>query len=60
MSAAMITVKSIAVANGGTYAVELPAGNYQIVASTYNKTTLKTTTDAVVISGVTATYDFTF
>ncbi|MEJ2699811.1 MAG: DUF4382 domain-containing protein [Desulfuromonadales bacterium] len=35
----MITVKSINVANGGAFDVTLPAGVYQVVASTYNKTT---------------------
>jgi len=36
---AMITVKSINVANGGTFDVALPEGNYQVVASTFGKTT---------------------
>jgi hypothetical protein len=35
----MITVKSVNVANGGSFNVTLPAGNYQVVASTANQTT---------------------
>jgi len=36
---AMITVESINVANGGAFEVSLPAGNYQVVAATFGKTT---------------------
>lgn len=38
-SPAMVTVQSITVANGGAFTVSLPAGNYQVVASTSNETT---------------------
>jgi hypothetical protein len=36
---AMITIKSINVANGGSFEEALAAGNYQVVASTFGKTT---------------------
>jgi hypothetical protein len=45
---AMITVMSVNVADGGVYTVNLPAGDYQIVASTFNETTQS-------IDGVTVT-----
>ena len=36
---AMITVKSLNVANGGTFEIFLPSGDYQVVASTSGQTT---------------------
>ncbi len=34
-----IEVKSLNVANGGSYDISLPEGTYSVVASTYNKET---------------------
>lgn len=38
--ATSITVKSINIADGGSYSVDLPEGNYQLVASTFEKVTV--------------------
>ncbi|WP_051690057.1 DUF4382 domain-containing protein [Pelobacter seleniigenes] len=45
----IVTVKTLQVANGGAYQVDLPAGSYQLVASTPNRTTL--TVAVTVLSG---------
>lgn len=48
--ATSITVKSINIADGGDYSVDLPAGTYQVVASTFAKATV--TADVTVDSGL--------
>ena len=48
--ATAITVKSINIADGGVYSVDLPEGNYQVVASTFGKVTV--TVDVTVDSGL--------
>ena len=53
--ATSITVKSINIADGGLYSVDLPAGTYHVVASTFGKVTV--TADVTVSSGLTATQD---
>ena len=45
----IVTVKTLQVANGGAYQVELPAGSYQLVASTPDRTTY--TVPVTVFSG---------
>lgn len=58
-----VTVKSINIANGGTYSIELPAGSYEVVASTYDKVTQSTVTQSAtvtVFSDATATNPITF
>ncbi len=52
--ATMITVKSVNIAAGGSYAVDLPVGEYQIVASTFGATT-KTFNAVTVASGAVST-----
>lgn len=54
--AAMISVKSVNIAAGGSYAVDLPAGEYQIVASTFGATT-QTFNEVTVASGGISTQD---
>lgn len=49
----MITVQSVNVANGGTFDVALPEGTYQVVASTFGKTTQ--VVDDVVVTTALAT-----
>lgn len=49
----IITIKSINVANGGGYEVTLPAGTYQIITSTFGKTTQVVDNVAVVSAVVT-------
>jgi hypothetical protein len=53
--ATSITVKSINIADGGLYSVDLPAGNYHLVASTFGKVTV--TADVTVDSGLVTTQD---
>jgi hypothetical protein len=48
-----ITVKSINMADGGDYSVDLPAGTYHVVASTFGKVTV--TMDVTVDSGLVTT-----
>ncbi len=56
---ALVTVKTINVVNGDTYTVEIPAGDYQVVAYTYDKTTLSF--DHVTVeSGELTSLDITF
>jgi hypothetical protein len=50
-----ITVKSINIADGGDYSVDLPAGPYHVVASTFGKMTV--TEDVTVDSGLVTTQD---
>lgn len=50
--ATTVSVSSVNVGNGGPYAVNLPAGTYQVVASTYGKTT-QTATVLVSAGGTT-------
>lgn len=57
--ATTITVKSVNVANGNSYTVDLPAGSYQVVASTYGKTTQEQTVN-VLTGEVTPPVDITF
>lgn len=57
--ATTITLKSVNVANGYPYSVDLPAGSYQVVASTYGKTTQEQTVD-VTAGAETSPVDFTF
>ncbi len=54
----VVTVKSLNVADGGSYTVELPAGDYQVVASSFGKDSQ--TADVTVVSGATTTLDLTF
>ena len=56
---AMISVMSVNVADGGTYTVDLPAGDYQVVASTFNEATLSID-DVTVTSGTETQLDITF
>jgi len=49
----IITIKSINVANGGGYEVVLPVGTYQIIASTFGKTTQVVDNVAVITAVVT-------
>jgi hypothetical protein len=51
----LITVKTINVADGGDYSEDLPAGTYQVVASSYGNNT--TTEDVTVDSGFPTTHD---
>ena len=53
-----VTVKSIDIANGGTYSIEMPEGDYQVVASTFGKETQSAT--VTVVSGATTTNDLAF
>ncbi len=55
---AVITILSINIADGGTYELDLPAGEYQLVASTYDKDTV--TIDLTVGSGEVTDWDITF
>jgi hypothetical protein len=48
--ATTVSVNSVNVGSGGSYAVSLPAGSYQVVASTYGKTT-QTATVTVIAGG---------
>jgi len=54
----MVTVKSINIANGGDFEEELPAGNYQLVASTDGKETL--TAEVTIDSGEAIQQGFNF
>ncbi|MFO7732180.1 MAG: DUF4382 domain-containing protein [Candidatus Aminicenantes bacterium] len=54
----MIEVLSVNVANGGEYEIELPVGDYSVVAWTYGQTTQSTVVS--VISGTPADLDFMF
>jgi Domain of unknown function (DUF4382) len=54
----LVTVTSVNIANGGAYAVDLPAGNYQVVASTVNAGTR--TAEATVVSAETTPVDLAF
>ena len=54
----VVTVKSLNVADGGSYTVELPAGDYQVVASSFGKDSQ--TADATVVSAATTTLDLAF
>jgi len=56
---AIITIKSINIANGGSYAVDLPEGDYQVVASTYNEET-QSFDDVEVTAETTTLLDITF
>ena len=56
--ATTITVKSVNIGDGGGYQVDLPAGNYTVVASTFGKTTR--TAAVVVAAGATTLNDITF
>jgi len=53
-----ITVQSINIADGGVYSVDLPAGDYQVVASTFNKGTQ--TAAVTVATGAATTLDIMF
>ena len=53
--ATAITVKSINIADGGVYSVDLPEGNYQVVASTFGKVTV--TEDVTIGAGSPTTLD---
>jgi hypothetical protein len=44
-------VKSVNVANGGDYEVELPVGTYTIVASTLGKATIEYTDIQLAVGG---------
>jgi hypothetical protein len=55
---AMISVMSVNVADGGVYSVDLPAGDYQVVASTFNETTQ--IDNVTVISSTETQLDITF
>jgi hypothetical protein len=55
----VITVKTINVADGGDYSVDLPAGDYQIVASTFNEDT-QPIDNVTVTSGTNTQQDITF
>ncbi len=57
-NATMITVKSVNIADGGTYTVGLPAGDYQIVTSTFNEDTQ--TTDVTISTDEMTLLDITF
>ncbi len=59
LDATMITIKSINIANSGSYTVELPEGEYQVVASTYDEVT-QSFEDVVVEAGTTTSLDITF
>lgn len=59
LEATMITIKSINVADGGSYTVELLEGDYQIVASTYNEET-QLFEDVIVETNTTTSLDITF
>ena len=49
-------VKSLNIIDGGTFTIrDLPVGNYDIVASSYDKTTMTYSVD--VINGVTVNQD---
>jgi hypothetical protein len=51
--AAMIIVKSVNIVAGGDYSVDLPAGDYQVVVSSFGMVTQ--TADVSVTSGVETT-----
>lgn len=53
LEATSITVKSFNIADGGEYAVDLPAGTYQVVSSSFAKATV--TADVTVVSGFVTT-----
>jgi len=53
--ATAITVKSINIADGGVYSVDLPEGSYQVVASTFGKVTV--TEDVTIGAGLPTTLD---
>ena len=55
LGATLISVKSINIADGGFYSVDLPEGNYQIVASTFGKVTV--TADVSVEAGLSTSQD---
>ena len=57
LAAETITVKSINIADGGIYSVDLPAGDYLLVASTFGKETF--TADVTVNSGLSTVQDIT-
>lgn len=50
LGAEAITVKSINIADGGDYSVDLPAGTYHVIASTFGKVTV--TMDVILDSGL--------
>jgi hypothetical protein len=56
---AIITVMSVNVADGGVYSVDLPAGDYQVVASTFNEDT-QSIDDVTVTSGTETQLNITF
>lgn len=55
LGAEAITVKSINIADGGDYSVDLPSGDYRVVASTFGKVTV--TADVTVDSGLSTSQD---
>lgn len=56
--ATTITVKTVNVADGGTYSVDLPEGSYTAVVSSYSETTI--TAAITVTSDAVTTQDFEF
>jgi hypothetical protein len=55
LAATKITVKSVNIGNGGVYSVDLPAGDYQVVTSTFNGATQAA--DVTIASGGTLVFD---
>jgi len=60
LNPAVVTTRSINVANGGGYDVTLPAGTYQVVASTFGKTTRAIDNVAVITAVATDLGDLAF
>ena len=54
----MITVQTLEIANGGDYTLDLPPGEYQVVASTYAKETLSETINVAAEEALTLDMDF--
>ncbi len=57
---AMISVMSVNVADGGAYSVDLPAGDYQVVASTFFNEATQSIDGVTVTSGTETQLDITF
>ena len=53
-----LVVKSVEIANGGSYSVELPLGTYQIVAATTDATTQSDVIDVTANSEIDKDFDF--
>lgn len=54
----VVSVRTVEVENGGDYSVELPAGTYQVVSSTPDKTTQMV--DVIVTAGATSAHNIAF